>query len=252
MMRAIRFACRLNFNIAPDTEKAISRNRERIKIVSMERVIDEINKFMVLDKPSRGWLLMQKTGLLDMVLPQLSKLKGVEIKLEEKKNEKEKKKIEEVFEDYFGTQFITKSEVKKGINGLLLKFIFFVIGPLYGIIFLIGIFQMKSIMNALADLVKDSTVMFFKCNVNSNCNITITDDKSSVYDFYNYYYDYTMNETINFNLMMITAFIGGLLLRWKGFKITTGLLCIPSFGATVWLWNFNYNFKVDGVFDYDI
>ena len=107
-------------------------------------------------------------------------------------------------------------------------------------------------MNALADLVKDSTVMFFKCNVNSNCNVTISKDEINVYDFYNYYYDYTMNETINFNLMMITAFIGGLLLRWKGFKITTGLLCIPSFGATVWLWNFNYNFKVDVVFDYDI
>lgn len=80
MMRAIRFACRLNFTIEPNTEQAIIKNRERIKIVSTERIIDEINKFMVLEKPSRGWLLMLKTGLLDIILPQLSKLKGVEIR----------------------------------------------------------------------------------------------------------------------------------------------------------------------------
>ena len=168
-----------------------------------------------------------------------------------KNSKKDATNIDIIYENYLDNQFISRSHIKDNINGCI-KFIFFVIGPLYGIIFLMGIFQMKSIMGALSNLVEDSTVMFFKCNVNSNCNVTISKDEINVYDFYNYYYDYTMNETINFNLMMITAFIGGLLLRWKGFKITTGLLCIPSFGATVWLWNFNYNFKVDGVFDYDI
>ena len=111
---------------------------------------------------------------------------------------------------------------------------------------------MKSMMNALGDLLKDSTTMFFKCIDVSNCNITISDDKNNVYDFYNYYYNYTKNETVDFNLTLLTAFIGGLLLRSKGFRVTTGLLFIPIIGATIWIWNFDFRFKDHGIFDYDI
>ena len=80
MLRAIRFACRLGFNIQAETENAIARNAKRIEIVSKERIIDELNKIMVTAKPSRGFMLLMKTGLLDLILPQLVKLKGVEIK----------------------------------------------------------------------------------------------------------------------------------------------------------------------------
>ncbi len=80
MMRAIRFACRLGFKIEPATEEAITRNRERISIVSMERIADELNKIMATNRPSTGWVMLEKTGLLELILPQLCKLKGVEIK----------------------------------------------------------------------------------------------------------------------------------------------------------------------------
>ena len=173
-----------------------------------------------------------------------------DVKKELENQKKEEIKI--IYRRHSGKQYIRKSHIKEGINDFLLKFMFFFIAPLFGILFLIGIFQMKSIMNALGDLIKDSSIKFYKCNFNSNCNITIIDDKSSVYDFYNYFYYYTKNETINFNLMMITAFLGGLLLRWKGFRVTTCLLCIPTVGATIWLLEFNFDFKIDGVFDYDI
>ncbi len=80
MLRAVRFACRLDFNILPETEEAIARNAKRMEIVSKERIVDELNKIMATAKPSRGWMLLEKTGLLNLILPQLVKLKGVEIK----------------------------------------------------------------------------------------------------------------------------------------------------------------------------
>ncbi len=80
MLRAIRFACRLNFTIFKETEEAIARNAKRLEIVSKERIVDELNKIMATAKPSRGFMLLMQTGLLDLILPQLVKLKGVEIK----------------------------------------------------------------------------------------------------------------------------------------------------------------------------
>ena len=80
MMRAIRFASQLGFDIYPETFDAIHRNRERISIVSMERVTDELNKIILSPKPSIGFLLLEKTGLLDIIFPELTALKGAETK----------------------------------------------------------------------------------------------------------------------------------------------------------------------------
>ncbi|WP_286833324.1 MULTISPECIES: CCA tRNA nucleotidyltransferase [unclassified Proteiniphilum] len=80
MMRAIRFASQLGFDIFPDTFDAIIRNRERILIVSMERVADELNKIILSPKPSVGFILLDKTGLLDIIFPELTELKGAETK----------------------------------------------------------------------------------------------------------------------------------------------------------------------------
>lgn len=80
MLRAIRFACRLGFTIHPQTEAAIAKNKERMSIVSKERIVDELNKIMMTNNPSVGFKLLDKTGLLELILPQLTKLKGVEVK----------------------------------------------------------------------------------------------------------------------------------------------------------------------------
>ncbi len=78
MMRAIRFATQLNFTIAPQTFQAIKDHAERIKIVSGERIIDEINKIVMTDKPSVGFDLLYKSGLLKIIFPQMVSLAGAE------------------------------------------------------------------------------------------------------------------------------------------------------------------------------
>lgn len=80
MMRGIRFSSQLGFDIEPETFDAISRNKDRIEIVSKERIIDELNKIVLSPKPSVGFLLLDKTGLLELIFPELVALKGAETK----------------------------------------------------------------------------------------------------------------------------------------------------------------------------
>lgn len=78
MMRAIRFASQLKFTIAEDTFEAIQKNAERIKIVSQERITDELNKIILSSKPSVGFDLLSKSGLLEIIFPQMMALHGAE------------------------------------------------------------------------------------------------------------------------------------------------------------------------------
>lgn len=80
MMRAIRFATQLGFNLYGETFDAIARNKERIEIITKERIAEELNKIMLSRRPSEGWLLLDKTGLLPLIFPELAALKGIEVK----------------------------------------------------------------------------------------------------------------------------------------------------------------------------
>ncbi|HNW51003.1 MAG TPA: HD domain-containing protein [Prolixibacteraceae bacterium] len=79
MMRAIRFATQLNFRIDDQTFEAITRNRDRLDILSKERIVDELNKIMLSPKPSVGFKLMDKAGILEIILPEIARLKGVTV-----------------------------------------------------------------------------------------------------------------------------------------------------------------------------
>jgi poly(A) polymerase len=78
MMRCIRFATQLGFSISPETYEAIGRNKERIKIVSQERITDELNKIVLAKKPSIGFDLLFRTELLNEFFPQMTELAGAE------------------------------------------------------------------------------------------------------------------------------------------------------------------------------
>ena len=83
MVRAVRFATKLStdqmqFQIVPESIESIKRMRARMEILSKERIVEELNKILVTSKPSLGFRLLDETGLLEYILPQLEKLKGVE------------------------------------------------------------------------------------------------------------------------------------------------------------------------------
>ena len=80
MMRCIRFSTQLNFLIEEDTELALIRNAERIKIISQERIIDELNKIMLSPSPSIGFVEMSRSGLLPIIFPELAAMEGVEVR----------------------------------------------------------------------------------------------------------------------------------------------------------------------------
>ncbi|HMC00250.1 MAG TPA: HD domain-containing protein [Flavobacteriaceae bacterium] len=78
MLRAIRFATQLNFKIEEKSLKAITENKHRIEIITNERIVVELNKILESDIPSIGFLLLEKTGLLEYILPELTALKGID------------------------------------------------------------------------------------------------------------------------------------------------------------------------------
>jgi len=80
MMRGIRFSAQLGFFLESNTFDAIARNKERIEIISKERIADELNKIMMSRKPSVGFILLEKTGLLELIFPEVLALKGAETK----------------------------------------------------------------------------------------------------------------------------------------------------------------------------
>ena len=78
MLRAIRFASQLHFTIEPKSLKALGKNKNRIRIISKERVVEELNKILLSEKPSEGFTLLHKTGLLKLILPELTALEGID------------------------------------------------------------------------------------------------------------------------------------------------------------------------------
>ena len=80
MMRCIRFSTQLRFQIEDETQEALSRNAERIKIISQERIIDELNKIMLSPTPSIGFVELSRCGLLPLIFPEMAALEGVEVR----------------------------------------------------------------------------------------------------------------------------------------------------------------------------
>ena len=161
--------------------------------------------------------------------------------------------MSEIFVNIELNDIVTKSEIiekKKGEK--FFKWMLFFFEPLIMIIFLIGIFQLKSINDSLFNFLMESAFKYYDCSFKSNCNITINNNETNIYDLHEYFYSYSMNETIDFNLMMITGMFGNIFLKCTGFRASVFLLCLPGIASIILLLNINYKFEVEGIFDYDI
>lgn len=79
MMRCIRFATQLDFFVEQETYNSLCRNKDRLNIVSKERIVTELDKIMMSPKPSKGFIMLEDTGLLQLILPEISKMKGVTV-----------------------------------------------------------------------------------------------------------------------------------------------------------------------------
>lgn len=79
MMRAVRFASQLNFELSPEVFESIANNKDRIEIISQERITDELNKMILSNNPSKGFKILFKTGLLNLIFPEMVALQGIEI-----------------------------------------------------------------------------------------------------------------------------------------------------------------------------
>lgn len=79
MMRAVRFASQLDFNVATDVYDSISKNKQRIEIISQERITEELNKMILSNNPSKGFKILFKTGLLDLIFPEMAALQGIDV-----------------------------------------------------------------------------------------------------------------------------------------------------------------------------
>ena len=78
MLRAIRFACQLDFEIHDNLVKTMTKQKNRISIVTNERIVDEINKIILSKTPSRGFKILEQTGILEIIIPELTSLKGID------------------------------------------------------------------------------------------------------------------------------------------------------------------------------
>ena len=174
-------------------------------------------------------------------------LDDLKTKLDSQENEE--KTFDDIYDDYLDSEYITKSHIKKKLNKCYLIFMIFIFGPIFGSIYLIGIFQIKSIMNALFDLITESCMKYYYCIFNSICTINYSDKELNVFDFYNYYYNYTMNESIDANLMLMTGIIGNLFFSWIGFGFSLLIFGLINVGAIIWVLNFD--FAIGNEFDYD-
>ena len=105
MLRAVRFATQLDFSIVPESLDAIRKNAERIKIISKERIVVELNQILETKIPSKGFILLEQTGLLPYILPELVALKGID----EKEGQRHK-------DNFYHTLEVVDNIAKKTIN----------------------------------------------------------------------------------------------------------------------------------------
>ena len=182
---------------------------------------DEENKALLSDSEKK-----EKDHLIKI-------LKRLEKDLE--KNEEET--INDVYIEYLNNEDITKRNIKKDTNYCVLYFMFYIVSPSFTIINLIGIFQIISIMKVLLSLLKNLTILYFK---NEN---NVDNAESIDYNFFDLFYKNALTEPFDFKLTMIFDFLGVIVLKSRGFRISSAIFMIINLFSLFLIINYDfYNF----------
>lgn len=165
--------------------------------------------------------------------------------LKEKLEKEENKGIEDVYEEYNNNNEISEREINNERGKIFLLFNFYFLLPLSVIINLNGIFFIKSIMNVVVDFLLYSIKSFFFDNNDKQ----YSNDKdenfcyfyNSPYNFYKSFFKYSLNKNLDFNLIMFMDFLGKIILKWLGFKISSLIFLLINSISLFLIYNFDFS-----------
>ena len=166
--------------------------------------------------------------------------------LKEKLEKEENKGIEDVYEEYYNNNEMSEREINNKRGKKCLFFNFYVLLSLSVIINLSGIFIIKSIINVVKNLLIYSIKSFF---LDNNSDIQFSKDKDenfcyfyhSEYNFYRLFYEYSLNQNLDFNLIMVMDFLGQIILRYFGFKISSFIFLLINSISLSLIYNFDFS-----------
>ena len=141
--------------------------------------------------------------------------------------------IEKIYKNYLDAKVDMETTIIKDKGKYCLYCIFYIIYPIFTIINLIGIFQIITVEKSITRVLKESTLRFFK--ITNGTNYTETN-----YDFFEDFYSESLNESVNYNLMMLFGFLGNMLLGSIGFSISSIILGLANLGSLFMIYNFNF------------
>jgi hypothetical protein len=139
---------------------------------------------------------------------------------------KEYETLHQIYENYINNEDITKRSIKPNSKKFCLALMYFIVSPVFGIINLVGIFEIITILKIIFQILKNAVIFYFRSIQKDPNKIKVfsINEFNSYYNFYGMFFDYTKNEFFDFNLMMFTGFLGTIILQSRGFIQSTLIL----------------------------
>ena len=162
--------------------------------------------------------------------------------LSEDLNKDENESINDVYSEYLNNEDVTKRDIADNTGRLCLSFMFYILSPLFSLINLIAIFQGIHILNTLGEIIWNSISYYYDSLRGKEHDTFSIEEFNDTYNFYDRLMTRTLNETFDFNLMMLMSFLGEALLKAKGLTFTILIFGIAVNGISFFLL-YNFNFK---------
>ena len=170
------------------------------------------------------------------------RLIGIIDRLKEDLDSPEYKSLGQIYEQYLNNEDMTKKNIKPGTTRKTLCIMFYIVSPLFGIINLVGIFQSISMMKIIFQILKNSLKNYYISLMKESKDITkfSINDYIKQYEYFEMFINNVKNETFDFNLMMLMAFLGDILLKSRGFRISISVFAALNIGAIFLILNFSF------------